>query len=263
MKKTKVIIPALGILLLSTAASVTGTVAWFSANNQVTATGMKVQAKAESGIVISNAATGDYDYTATSAKESVSALKPGSTADLTHWYHSTSTNPSSANTKQAYDEGVEDTHYVIHDFYVKSSSNAAASFTSFDVKSITVATATQDLSLSLRVGVKTTGSSNVYLFAPVAGATTTYTVAGATGAYNADNRVEANIVEAGSADAKDTSVTSFPARVDSANNVNPGTHVGIYLWFEGEDAHCISDNIDATLEQLTVTVVFGVSGLAA
>ena len=45
MKKTKIIIPALGLLLLSTAASVTGTVAWFAANGQVTATGMSVTAK--------------------------------------------------------------------------------------------------------------------------------------------------------------------------------------------------------------------------
>lgn len=34
MKKSKVIIPALGILVLSTAASITGTVAWFTANNK-------------------------------------------------------------------------------------------------------------------------------------------------------------------------------------------------------------------------------------
>ena len=54
MKKTKVIIPALGILLLSTAASVTGTVAWFSANSTVTADGMQVKAKAESALVIAD-----------------------------------------------------------------------------------------------------------------------------------------------------------------------------------------------------------------
>ena len=32
MKKSKIIVPALGLLLLSTAASVSGTVAWFTAN---------------------------------------------------------------------------------------------------------------------------------------------------------------------------------------------------------------------------------------
>lgn len=38
MKKSKVIIPALGVLILSTAASVTGTVAWFTANRSGTIT---------------------------------------------------------------------------------------------------------------------------------------------------------------------------------------------------------------------------------
>ena len=48
MKKTKIIIPALGLLLLSTAASVSGTVAWFAMNASVTATGMQITAKSDS-----------------------------------------------------------------------------------------------------------------------------------------------------------------------------------------------------------------------
>ena len=52
MKMTKVIIPVLGILLLSTAASVTGTVAWFSANSTVNASGMMVQATTSEALVI-------------------------------------------------------------------------------------------------------------------------------------------------------------------------------------------------------------------
>ena len=44
MKKTKILVPALGMLLLSTAASVTGTVEWFAANAQVTANGMAIKA---------------------------------------------------------------------------------------------------------------------------------------------------------------------------------------------------------------------------
>ena len=52
MKKTKIIIPALGLLLLSTAASVTGTVAWFSSNSTVSATGMTISAKTDSNFLI-------------------------------------------------------------------------------------------------------------------------------------------------------------------------------------------------------------------
>ena len=52
MKKTKIVIPALGLLLLSTAASVTGTVAWFASQATVTATGMSVTVKSDSAFLL-------------------------------------------------------------------------------------------------------------------------------------------------------------------------------------------------------------------
>ena len=79
MKKTKVIIPALGMLLLSTAASITGTVAWFSANQTVTASGMNIQATSGSAyLVISETEEGTYDRDASAmvlAPASGTALK--------------------------------------------------------------------------------------------------------------------------------------------------------------------------------------------
>ena len=50
--KSKVIIPALAMIALSTAASATGTVAWFAANNSVTATGMSFTASASANLFI-------------------------------------------------------------------------------------------------------------------------------------------------------------------------------------------------------------------
>lgn len=44
MKKNRIIIPALGLIALGTAASITGTVAWFTANSRVTATNITVKA---------------------------------------------------------------------------------------------------------------------------------------------------------------------------------------------------------------------------
>ena len=38
MKKSKIIVPALAIITLSTAASITGTVAWFTANRTASVT---------------------------------------------------------------------------------------------------------------------------------------------------------------------------------------------------------------------------------
>ena len=62
MKKTKIIVPALGLLLLSTAASVTGTVAWFAANTSVTATGMQITAKTNATYLLIG--SGDNDTVA-------------------------------------------------------------------------------------------------------------------------------------------------------------------------------------------------------
>ena len=52
MKKTKIVVPALAVLLLSTAASVSGTVAWFSMNTQIKVTGMTVTTKVSSSLQI-------------------------------------------------------------------------------------------------------------------------------------------------------------------------------------------------------------------
>ena len=61
MKKTKVIIPALGILLLSTAASVTGTVAWFTTNNSVTASTMTIKANVTGNLFIAEGSNVELD----------------------------------------------------------------------------------------------------------------------------------------------------------------------------------------------------------
>ena len=73
MKKTKIIIPSLGLLLLSTAASITGTVAWFAANASVTATGMQVKAKTASTYLLIG--TGENDTYA-----EIQAINPASTS---------------------------------------------------------------------------------------------------------------------------------------------------------------------------------------
>ena len=116
MKKTKVLVPAMG-LLLSTAASITGTVAWFAVNTSVSVTGLQVQAKAEGGIVIApytvtngssvsdegsvgyNDHFTDAVYTAPAANVftntatlglAAAELFPTSTANASAWYHGTS-----------------------------------------------------------------------------------------------------------------------------------------------------------------------------
>ena len=52
MKKTKILVPALAVLALGMAASVTGTVAWFTQNAIATATGITVQSRVPSALYI-------------------------------------------------------------------------------------------------------------------------------------------------------------------------------------------------------------------
>ena len=55
MKKSKIIIPALAMLVMSTAATVTGTVAWFTMNTTAKAEGMVVSAKTSGSLIIKQA----------------------------------------------------------------------------------------------------------------------------------------------------------------------------------------------------------------
>jgi hypothetical protein len=258
----KKLVPALCLLLISALLLGTSTYAWFSMNTQVTATGMAVIARAEDGLVISNAASGTYDQRAASVKSTAAELYPGSTADLSNWWHSVSTNPAAANTQQDYTEGTAWVansgtygNYVVHDFYIRSSAASALTVASLDVKTLTVTPtgALQNLSPTLRVGIKFAGDSNAYIYAPVTGADTACTVqpgtpSGSTPvAYVGTGRI--NVSEATAPTA--STVTSIPA------NSQAGTHVEVFVWYEGEDASCISNNIEASLQQLDVEIVFG------
>ena len=63
MKLTKKLLPAIGMLMLSTAMMVTSSFAWFSMNTEVVAQNMQVTAKAEQ--VYLQIVEGDADFHAT------------------------------------------------------------------------------------------------------------------------------------------------------------------------------------------------------
>ena len=86
MKKTKIIIPALGMLLLSTAASVTGTVAWFAANASVTATGMTIKAKSDSEFLVISKSS---DLTANAKSVNLNTIGAGNAVLPTNWVNDT------------------------------------------------------------------------------------------------------------------------------------------------------------------------------
>ncbi|MBO4468300.1 MAG: hypothetical protein J5766_03265 [Clostridia bacterium] len=263
----KKLIPALCMLLVSAILLGTSTFAWFSMNTQVSATGMQIKAQAEGGIVISNEAKSTWTASATASHDSVAELIPTSTADVTAWYHNTSDNAADAKAGQAaatYDtltcaDGNSDgvftatvgtevkNIYLLNKFYIKSSAAEAMTVTGgLLINEVTVSgTGTSAaLDASLRVAIKIGGT--VYIYAPVANATASYVVAGS-GSTTTCKTTDKNVA---------TSVTSIPG-----NATDAPVEAQVYLYFEGEDAACKSDNIAATLDTLQVSVRFGTTAI--
>jgi hypothetical protein len=94
-KKGKILAAALAMMTFSTAAAVTGTVAWFTASNVVEATGMSIQADTEQGILISNESKAEWKASIEAShngqvSSSQAAFIPTSTANGTNWYHANS-----------------------------------------------------------------------------------------------------------------------------------------------------------------------------
>ena len=99
MKKTKIIIPALGMLLLSTAASVSGTVAWFSMNNIVSVTGMTVTTKVSSNLQIAETnLEGNYADSLQQARSGI--LEPASSINAASFWYTVKASGNGAATAQ-------------------------------------------------------------------------------------------------------------------------------------------------------------------
>ncbi len=92
MKKTKIVVPALAVLLLSTAASVSGTVAWFSMNNTVDVKGMTVTTKVSSNLQIADgdAAHAEVNYGDSLQQARSGILEPASTINGQAFYYTVS-----------------------------------------------------------------------------------------------------------------------------------------------------------------------------
>ena len=295
--KFKRLIPALAMLLVSAILLGTSTFAWFSMNTQVSATNMQVRAVAEQGILINEVATAadtnwDNEATAKQTATNPALLYPSSTTDGATWYHAASkksgsaasatagavsgdlttttyetlsgltaiTNMSKA-TATAGDEAKRETmgkaadaaagYYVHYEYFLKSSSQEIALGTTsgaqnVNIKSVT-ATATAasegsgstNLNKALRVGIKL--GTKLYIYAPVTGYTASYYV---NASNDATTAIAGNIATA-------TDLTTLPA--SSAD----GTKVDVYIWYEGEDANCKTDNATATtLDNIDVDIVF-------
>ena len=100
VNKSKVIIPALAMIALTTAASATGTVAWFSVNRLAQVSGMQVKTQVSSSLYIAgddtfapSAAKADTDFKAGVLVQEIKAiLEPASTVNGLSYYYTVSAN---------------------------------------------------------------------------------------------------------------------------------------------------------------------------
>ena len=89
MKKTRIVIPALGLIALSTAASITGTVAWFSMNTSIKVTGMTVTTKVSSSLQIAKENKESEFGNADLLQTRSGILEPASTINGNNFFYTT------------------------------------------------------------------------------------------------------------------------------------------------------------------------------
>lgn len=223
------------------------------------------------------------------------SLYPTSTANSTAWYHATSkTVNNAANAAQGqaseqksdgytlltltsreiqaavsgsngkkdvffvdsgetgYDEN-DAKYYLKYTYYLKTSTEGTTSLglnqgdqnVNISVVSASGNENSTNLNKAIRVGIEI--GNKFYIFAPISGATTTYYVnASSTATTATDSSTSTHNTPMSVA----TALTSLPGMQQT------GTPVYIYLWYEGEDSNCKSENITATLDELMINVEF-------
>ena len=278
-KMKKIMAAALAMMTFSTAAAVTGTVAWFTANNLVNVGGMTVKAEAEQGIVVSNEGKSEWKTSATASHTGAGiGFVPTSTKTASAWYHGFAANAANGQEYESIEAitpvdnttvsetaygtagdgayGFFDTSawkhvYLLNSFYIQSSSINAINGQDIFVRDFSATTASQELSKALRVAVVKHGTSNAQIIAPVAGATLSYQV-GPTDAKVATTAIAAANTNVNTIELEES--VNIPAYNASGTGA---LQYDVFVYFEGEDVACKSNNIVAELEELTVSFKFG------
>lgn len=270
MKKSKIIAPALGVLILSTAAAVTGTVAWFTANRTVSIQntaitafnpeeGLKVTLSGASGCTIGTSVGSG----STAAAVSHDLLRDAS-VDLTQAspvvYRAVVEEDTSISayavvadpTAAAGQTASSDNYYYCSIYTATFELDQGASGDTYNLKidpTKMVATGSSTISAALRIGIRV--SNSVYKVITPFAQEGTKTYVNGTGYGTNDTSTYSTI--GSNSDASD----AYQLGTLSADGTVVAT---VYTWFEGTDAACVNNNVDG--EQLSVTLGFSVTKAA-
>ena len=274
------LLAAIAMVLVAAIALGSSTYAWFVASGSVEAKGMKVQAQAESGLLIRGV---QYDSEskkwlgntwATSANAystDMVDLHPTSTINLTNWVKASSNAVNTALAGQdageysPVDETLLNTYRRLDTFAIRSASGADLTNTKLAISSVTASTTgktTTDLNSSIRVGVRMHESSSralisgesgstLYIFAPnITGEKFTLTAKYSGGSTLDEYKTASNTRD------------FLYIKDDKIPYADTGVMVEIFTWYEGEDEACKTENItnDAgaalDADDLSISVVF-------
>lgn len=265
----KQLLAAVAMVLVAAVALGSSTYAWFVASGTVKAEGMKVQAQAESGILIkeygnSNAVFGTVATVTADAK----TLYPASTNNLSVWYHATSSKSDASKYKadtqsSTYASGdytllnaknestiVPDDNQnnnaslkdyrLVKQFAIRSATSDAMDKSALAITDVKVSgtSGSENFNKAIRVGVKvTTGGasdSKFYVYTP-----------GNTGAFTLNAgylaQSETGITEKVNAATDKTDILTLENNSIPANDA--GLIVSIFMWYEGEDSECKTSNL--------------------
>lgn len=286
-KMKKIMAAAIAMMTFSTAAAVTGTVAWFTANNIVSASGMNIQAEAENGIVIANELHTADSHWLTVVDASHDGLSktfiPTSTGNLTTWFHGLSDKADNGQSNVKYDQfitpadddedgvytALSSAHfttdaknvYLKNDFFVQASAKSAITNQNIYIEEIAITgnTGSAELDKSLRVGLMVNDAFKA-IYAPLSGATTSYTVCTSVtqdnpstdnNEYSATVDTAVSAIDVSAANDSNLVYTGNIPEYDTAGNTN--IKFSVFVYFEGEDKNHKSANLQNTLDTLALT----------
>ena len=235
----------LGVVLLPTSSS--NTQAWYHANSK--------SANDEAGAAaaaLSENLSGSYSTLSLITTDATTAAQAGTNAANAIYY-------VDGDSTSGYSAAGDSAYYVKYTYFLKTSNENGVSGMGLDadkqclsIKDVTVTGNTNSavLDKSIRVGVAIGGK--FYIFAPL------YT------GVDAANTPAAYYVFDGSAGTSNIQINAIPANgvaytdVASLNGVTTDAplQADVYLWYEGEDPNCKSENITANLDQLVVGLKF-------
>ena len=182
----------------------------------------------------------------------------GNSKAETHvYYDDASFGDPSKTGADTYDDG--EGYYVKYTYYLKSSGETDLSVKDLQVqvkatkKTTTPAGASDNLDAALRVGVAYGGVTKI--FAPITGADASYSVTN-----NPTGSASTSVTAVTGTTGSFTAFTTMNTATDGTANLaipkvsEAGAPLTVYVWFEGEDDACMSDNLTSALAAYDIDI---------